>query len=52
MYHALGKYGEAEGIQVKVLALQQEIVGDKHSSTIRSMADLAVIHRVRSVLKE
>lgn len=45
VYHALGRYEEAERISVEALALRREILGDKHPDTIESMAILAVTYR-------
>ncbi len=43
-YHALGRYEEAEKIEIEVLALRREILGDKHPDTVRSMAELATTY--------
>ncbi|KAK1974207.1 hypothetical protein LZ30DRAFT_608581, partial [Colletotrichum cereale] len=39
-----GRYGEAEKISFEVLELRQEVVGQRHLDTIRSMADLATTY--------
>jgi hypothetical protein len=44
-YGQQGRLKEAEEIGVEVLALQKEILGEKHPDTIRSMANLAVTYR-------
>lgn len=43
-YYALYKYKEDERILIKALALWREILGDKYSNIITSIADLAVIY--------
>ncbi|EJT68821.1 hypothetical protein, variant [Gaeumannomyces tritici R3-111a-1] len=40
-YHNQKKYDEAEKMQVEVLALQRDVLGDKHPHTIQSMYGLA-----------
>ncbi|KAK3685333.1 hypothetical protein B0T22DRAFT_482310 [Podospora appendiculata] len=37
-YHAQGRYEEAEKINVEVLALRRDVLIEKHSNTIGSMA--------------
>ncbi|KAK4172659.1 putative kinesin light chain, partial [Triangularia setosa] len=41
-YHAQGRYVEAEKIEMEVLALRSDVLGDKHPDTLQAMHNLAV----------
>ncbi|KEP50937.1 kinesin light chain [Rhizoctonia solani 123E] len=43
-YSNLGRYDEAEHLEVKVLNARKRVLGDKHPDTLESMDDLASIH--------
>jgi Tetratricopeptide repeat len=42
-YHQQGRSNEAEEINVKVLELRKEVLSEKHSDTIESIAELVAI---------
>ncbi|KAH8686304.1 Tetratricopeptide repeat-domain-containing protein [Ilyonectria robusta] len=44
MYHAQGRYDEAEGIYQQVLKVRQKVPEEKHPDTISSMASLATTY--------
>ena len=46
-YHNQGRYDEAEELEVKVLALRREVLGEKHPDTVWSMADLATTYHAQ-----
>ncbi|KAL3952842.1 hypothetical protein ACCO45_012785 [Purpureocillium lilacinum] len=41
VYHAQGRYNEAEFMRVKALDIRRETLGEKHPDTLSSMGDLA-----------
>jgi Tetratricopeptide repeat len=42
-YWEQGQSDEAEGLEIQVLELRKEVLGEKHPDTIRAMADLRLI---------
>ena len=43
-YGRLGKYADAEKLQIKVLDMRNRLLGEAHPDTISSMGDLAAIY--------
>ncbi|EHK22150.1 uncharacterized protein TRIVIDRAFT_131956, partial [Trichoderma virens Gv29-8] len=41
LYHAQGRYSEAEAMEVQVLDLRQELLGKKHPDTLFAIHNLA-----------
>ena len=52
IYKEQGRLEEAEEIEVKVLDLQREMLGEKYPGILESMADLAIIYRQQGRSKE
>ncbi|EXA28402.1 hypothetical protein FOVG_19992 [Fusarium oxysporum f. sp. pisi HDV247] len=46
-YDQQGQYGKAQEMMIKVLELQQEVLGEKHPHTIKSMVHLAATYHQR-----
>jgi len=46
-YHAQGRYDEAEVVSIRALNLQQEVLGEKHPETTRSMEVLAATYQMQ-----
>ncbi|KAK3693269.1 hypothetical protein B0T22DRAFT_496127 [Podospora appendiculata] len=51
-YHQQGRYEEAEKIQVEVLALRRDVLGEKHPYTLQAMHGLAVTWNSRQQYPE
>ncbi len=45
LYVNQGKYGQAEELHQKALAIKRRVMGEEHISTLRSMANLGVTNR-------
>ena len=43
-YESLGKYADAEKLQIQVLDMRNRLLGEKHPDTITAMSNLAVTY--------
>ena len=43
-YKSLGKYADAEKLQIKVLGLRNKLLGEEHPYTISAMNNLAITY--------
>lgn len=44
IYFALNRYSDARGLQMEVLRLRKEILGELHPDTVKAMSQLARTH--------
>ncbi|PVF92032.1 hypothetical protein CPB86DRAFT_718245, partial [Serendipita vermifera] len=51
-YWSLGKLHEAEGLEIKVLEMRQEILGERHPDTIKASNNLALTYQKLGRLME
>lgn len=51
-YHELGRHSDDKQLTVGILKLRQELLGEQHSDTIRTMAHLGRVHRRQGLYNE
>jgi Flp pilus assembly protein TadD len=47
LYHAQGRYGEAEPLYMRALAAKERVLGPEHPGTLTSAGNLAVLYKLQ-----